>query len=79
MVRKATVKEQRPSVAKRGSYLTILDDGFGELRAYCTRQLSQNDTVYVSVQQGMNRDPLSVTILNKRQQEVYLRDHPEDA
>ena len=77
MIRKAVVKEQRPSLAKKGSYLTILDDGFGELRAYSTRQLSLEQTVYISVQQGMNRDPLSVTILNKRQEEAYLRDHPE--
>ncbi len=73
MIKKATVISQRPSAAKKGLYLTVLDDGGGELRAYSSRKLNQGDEIVVSVQQGMNRDPLSVHILNKKQTENWLK------
>ena len=72
MIKKATVISQKPSLAKKGQYLTILNDGLGELRAYSTRQLQPNETIVISIRQGAMTDPLAVTILNKKQTEDWL-------
>ncbi|MCM1322860.1 MAG: hypothetical protein NC218_01605 [Acetobacter sp.] len=72
MIKKATVVSQRPSAAKKGAYLTVINDGNGELRAYSTRKLVEGEQVVVSVQQGANRDPLSVEILTKKQADNWL-------
>ena len=77
MIKRATVISQKPSAARKGSYLTILNDGHGELRAYSTRKLDEGEEIVVSVQQGANRDPLSVEILNKKQTENWIAQQSE--
>lgn len=71
MIKLATVVSQRPSLAKKGSYLTILNDGFGELRAYSTRKLEEGEEVVIDLRSGAANDPLSTTILTKKQAEPY--------
>lgn len=80
MVKKATVVSQKPSMAKKGMYITTLNDGFGELKAYAARQLQPGETIVVSIRQGAMTDPLAVTILNKKQTEAWLaqNDKKED-
>ena len=72
MIRKAKVISQKPSVAKKGQYITTLDDGFGELKAYSTRRLQPGEEIVVSIRSGAANDPLSVTILNKKQTEAWF-------
>ena len=71
MIKLAKVVSQSPSKAKKSQYITVLNDGFGEVRAYTTRKLTVGQEVAVSVQHGAANDPLSTTILTKSQEDNW--------
>lgn len=77
MIKKARVIFQKPSLAKKGMYITTLEDRFGQLKVYTSRKLEPQQEVVVSVRQGAANDPLAVTILNKKQEENWLATHTE--
>lgn len=75
MIKKAKVISQKPSYARKNLYITALDDGAGELKAYSTRRLQPGEEVTISIKQGAMRDPLDVTILTEKQAASVTPEH----
>ena len=73
MIKTAVVISQKPSIARKGMYITTLDDGLGELMSYTSRKLEEGQEVLISLQQGAASDPLKVTIFSKMQEAHYKK------
>lgn len=75
MIKQAKVISQKPSAAKAGMYITTVNDGLGELRAYTPRKLDEGQIVVISIKSGAIRDPLSIEIFSQKKEAEWLSEH----
>lgn len=79
MITLATVVDQRESAVKKGMYITVLKERFGELKAYTARKLEVGQEVVISVRPDAIGSPLSVTVLSKKQEDEWKAQNPKSS